>query len=133
MSASEEQHTAITPCGAGAFMCSVSCVPVLQNRACGWCLPAPGTKVNASVTPLHHVTAEIEGICMAGLLHKILCQWIWNCCECCCEKLERRGELPSSERLSLLAGLVDTQWFSLWFSWMLSHTDKRLCDGGSTI
>lgn len=48
-------------------------------------------------------------------------------------KRERREKLLSTERSSLLAGLVDTQWFSLWFSWMLSHTDKRLCDGGRAV
>lgn len=83
--------------------------------------------MNASDTLLGHVIAEME---MYGrAVYKILCQWIWNCCECCCKKQGRRGKLLSAERSSLLAGLVDTQCFSLWFSWMLSHTDKRLCDG----
>lgn len=42
-------------------------------------------------------------------------------------KSKRRGKLLSAERSSLLAGLVDTQWFSLWFSWMPSHTDTNAC------
>ncbi len=70
MSASEGQQVVITQCRAGAiYVLSVLCTNS-QCWACGWCLTAPGTKVNASVTLLHHVIAEIE---MYGrAVHKIL-------------------------------------------------------------
>lgn len=70
MAASEGQQVVITQCWAGTFyVLSVLCTNS-QCWACGWCLTAPGTKVNASVTQLHHVIAEIE---MYGrAVHKIL-------------------------------------------------------------
>lgn len=86
----------------------------------GVCPSVPGTKVNAGVTLIQHVTAERQ---MYGrAVHKILCEWIWNCCKCCCakekkkKKARERGKLLSAERLSLLAGLVHTQWFTVFGS-----------------
>lgn len=45
----------------------------------------------------------------------------------------RREDPTRAERLSLLAGLVPTQWSTLWFGWVFSDTDKCLCDGGKTM
>lgn len=36
----------------------------------------------------------------------------------------RRGDPTGAERLSLLAGLVPTQWSTLWFGWVFSDTDN---------
>lgn len=49
---SEGRQVVITQCRAGAFYVSSVLCTKLWSRACGWCLPAPGTKVNASVTLL---------------------------------------------------------------------------------
>lgn len=113
MPASEGQHVVITVLNCRLYVLSVLCAS-LQSLEYGWCLPAPGTEVIASVTLFQHVIAEIE---MYGrAMHKILCQWIWNCFKCCCKKQKRGGKLLSAERLSLLAGLVDTQWFTVFGS-----------------
>lgn len=49
----EGQFVVISERGAGFSVLIFQTWPVFR------CLPAPGTKVNASVTPLRHVMAEI--------------------------------------------------------------------------
>lgn len=95
--------------------CCLYVLSVLQSWEYGWCLLAPGTKVIACDTLLQHVTAETE---MYGrAVHKFLCHWICNCCKCCCRKqVGGGGGRTSAERLSLLAGLVDAQWFTVFGS-----------------
>lgn len=44
-----------------------------------------------------------------------------------------REDPARAERLSLLAGLVPTQWSTLWFGGVFPDTDKCLCDGGKTM
>lgn len=71
--------------------------------------------MNASVTLLHHVTAEAD---LYG--RKIL------------SLLRERGPAEGAERSSLLAGPFPTQWVTLRSGWVFSHMDKRPCDEGRT-
>lgn len=98
-------------------LCGV-CVsfPISLSWKYGRCQSTPVTKVNASVTP----AAPRDGRQTCAAVHTFL-------------RSQRDGEdPPRAERLSLLAGLFPTQWFTLWFRGVFSHTDTCLCDTGRT-
>lgn len=92
------------------FMCWVSCWAGSMGGAClhlgqRW-LP---------VTPCSSTWQQRQR-CMAEQCTSFLCHWICNCCKCCCRKQVGGTRLLSAERLPLLAGLVDAQWFTVFGS-----------------